>query len=251
MNRWQLIALDMDGTLLRRDGTVSAENRKWIQKAREQGIEVTLATGRHIRSALPYMEELGFTAPVVTSNGGEVWTADLVLLERHPLPLEDVRFLHEIALQYKKYGTHIWANTINEIVHWDTFPEKIEQMIWLKFGYQNNDLSVIQEILHRLQAYGRFEITNSDPRNIEVNPAGINKASGLQTVCEHLRISPSRVVTMGDSLNDVAMLRWAGMGIAMGNAQEEVKAAADSVTASHEQDGVARAIERLLVSEVS
>jgi 5-amino-6-(5-phospho-D-ribitylamino)uracil phosphatase len=246
MSKWRLIALDMDGTLLDRDGTVSAENRKWINKAREAGIEVTLATGRHIRSARVWIEELGLQMPVVTSNGGEVWTVDHVLLDRNALSWEDVHFLYDLAVKYKKYGTHIWANTVDEIIHWDTFPESIEHFTWLKFGYQNDNLLVIKDILRRLRAYGRFEITNSDPTNIEVNPVGVNKASGLQKVCDYLGIHHLQVVTMGDSLNDVAMLQWAGMGIAMGNAQEEVKAIADYVTMPHDRDGVARAIEMLL-----
>jgi hydroxymethylpyrimidine pyrophosphatase-like HAD family hydrolase len=85
-------------------------------------------------------------------------------------------------------------------------------------------------------------VTNSHPCNLEINPIGISKASGIEEVCRLIGISMSEVVAMGDSLNDMAMIKAAGLGVAMGNAQEELKAAADLVTVTNNEHAVAKII---------
>lgn len=92
-------------------------------------------------------------------------------------------------------------------------------------------------------------MTNSHPCNIELNPKGVSKASGLKEVCRRLGIDMSEVVAVGDSLNDLAMIREAGLGVAMGNAQEEVKKAADWTTVTNEEDGVAEVIFKKVLGE--
>jgi len=94
-----------------------------------------------------------------------------------------------------------------------------------------------------------FEITNSHPANLEFNPKGVNKAAGLRQVCQLYGLSMDEVVAMGDSLNDIAMIREAGLGVAMGNAQEEVKRAADMIALSNTEDGVAHLIRSFVLQE--
>lgn len=248
MSNWRLLALDMDGTLLHKDGTISEENKKWIRRAREAGIEVMLATGRHIFSVRFYMEELQLTQPAVTVNGGEIWKDAQSLLERHSLALEDVQFLAALAEEAKKDDTYFWSYTAEEVFR-GTFPPALQNYSWLKVCYQNENRAAIEQLLQQLRQHGSLEISNSHPTNVEVNPLGITKAYGLRQVCRYLGLQPEQVITIGDSLNDIAMLRWAGLGIAMGNAQEEVKAVADRVTARQEENGVARAIEKILAAE--
>jgi hypothetical protein len=93
-----------------------------------------------------------------------------------------------------------------------------------------------------VDSWSTLEITNSHPCNLELNPKGISKASGMRKVCELLGITMSEVVAMGDSMNDLSMIRAAGLGVAMGNAQDGVKAAADLVTATNDEHGVAKVI---------
>lgn len=243
MTHWKLIALDLDGTLLNEEGSISDENRKGILQARKAGIEVTIATGRPARLIYPYINQLQLTAPFVAANGSEVWTADGRLLERHTLKPADVSFLYDIALEF---GTRYYSSVAGHVFPPGTFPEKIEDHQWLKFGFQSEYPGLIERIGKRLADYGRLEITSSGPTNVEVNPEGISKATGLQTVCRYLGIDRRAVVAIGDGLNDVAMMRWAGLGIAMGNAHEEVKAVAGQVTVHHQEHGVARAIEHIL-----
>ncbi|WP_134700541.1 Cof-type HAD-IIB family hydrolase [Ammoniphilus sp. YIM 78166] len=243
MNRWRLIALDMDGTLLEAEGTISEPNLQWIRRARNAGIEVTIATGRPKRMIIPYLEMLDVQVPFVVANGSEVWTSGGVLLERHTIEHEDIRFLYALT---QEFGTRFWSSVVDQVFKPGTFPEQIELYQWLKFGFKSEDRDVIEEIWKRLKTYGRLELSSSDPSNIEVNPKGITKATGLQKVCDYLNITAQQVVTMGDGLNDVAMLRWAGFGFAMANAPAEVQAAADEVTDHYERDGVAQAIQKLL-----
>jgi HAD superfamily hydrolase (TIGR01484 family) len=244
MPDWKLIALDMDGTSLDLGLDISEENRHWMRRAMAAGIQVTFATGRHIKGPVSrFMRELGMTAPVVTLNGGEVWTADGQLLDRHPHDPEDIKFLHQLA---ESFGVHHWATTSEGVVSDEPLPPRVADYVWLKFGFYADDLQAVRRIWGILEERDRFELSNSDPHNIEVNPKGVTKAAGLEVVCRHLGIKPSQVVVMGDSLNDVAMIRWAGLGIAMGNAQSEVKRVADWVTDTCQAHGVARAIERLL-----
>lgn len=243
MTRWRLIALDMDGTLLGKDGTISKENKKWIQYARESGTEVTIATGRPTRMIRFYLDSLNLQAPFVVANGSEVWTVGGTLLERHTLSHKHVSFLYSLAI---KYGTHFWSSVVDEVFKPGTFPKEIEKYEWLKFGFKNEDPELMAYLWNRLEEYGGLEISSSDPLNIEVNPKGISKATGLQRVCDHLGITSEEVVAIGDGLNDVAMFRWAGLSIAMANAPTEVQAVADRITAHHSEDGVAQAIQTLI-----
>jgi 5-amino-6-(5-phospho-D-ribitylamino)uracil phosphatase len=244
LQNWKLIALDMDGTSLKEGRYLSEENREWLLKARDAGIEFTFATGRHRRGIVAELvQEMNIQAPIVTMNGGEVWAPDGELLARHPLSMEDVSWLRHLASTYR---AHFWAGTTDGPVQEYEFPDDVENCTWLKFGFFSADETVVRALWEELQNADRFELTNSHPLNIEVNPRGVTKATGLQVAADYLGIEPSQIVAMGDSLNDIPMLRWAGLGIAMGNAQPSVKSAADWVTLSCEEDGVAYAIEKLL-----
>ncbi|AIQ43224.1 Cof-type HAD-IIB family hydrolase [Paenibacillus sp. FSL R5-0912] len=247
--KYKLLALDMDGTVLNRNHEISAENRKWIHRAIEQGISVMFATGREVQSIAPYVEKLGLRSPLVAVNGSEVWRAPGSLLVRHTLEDNWVQELYALALES---NCRYWAYTVNEVFTAQNWPGQIlrpEDDPWLKFGMHSDDPACLQQIHRILDATGRYELTNSSPRNIEINPLGINKASGIREVCRLLGIGMEEVAACGDSLNDLKMLRSVGLGIAMGNAQEAVKQAAKAVTGTNEEDGVAQAIRNYLLGE--
>lgn len=249
MGDWKLIALDMDGTLLTHMETISDRNRTAIARARAAGMEVTIATGRHVEGTVwRCARELGLTLPLVTVNGGEVWTMDGELLYRRVMKASDVLELHRLALEVK---AHFWGRTVTEFVHNDQLPRDADLADWLKFGFYSEDRAVMEYLWETIGNDDRFELTNSGAMNIEVNAAGVSKAAGLQLVCDRAGIDEQDVVAVGDSLNDVSMLRWAGLGVAMENAQAVVKEAADTVTAACEEDGVAVVIDRLLEEKLT
>lgn len=242
--RPRLVAFDVDGTLMRLNGEISERVQAAIRKAIASGVEVTLATGRRYSGFVAdTAARLGLRVPLVTLNGSEVRWPDGRIIVQHMLKPEDMRFLHDLA---RRFGTRFWAvNTAQEVHDEDTLTDP-DSATWLKFGYWAPDEAIVREVWRRLEARGGLELSNSHPNNIEVNPAGVSKASGLEVVCRQLGLTARDVVAVGDSLNDVEMIRWAGLGVAMGNAQDAVKAVADQVTAPVDEDGAAEVVERIL-----
>jgi HAD superfamily hydrolase (TIGR01484 family) len=244
MGAYKLIALDMDGTLLDDEQRISLENRKWINNAVEAGINVCFSTGRGIQDVLPYGVDLNLKTPIVTVNGSEVWEKPNVLLNRYFLETKWVERMHQLAVEHDAF---YWGFTVEGLHRKDHWHVNLKSSEWLKFGLHTGNDESRNAIYEEIASWDVIEITNSHPLNIECNPKGINKASGLQEVCTLLGIQMSEVVAIGDSLNDVAMIRASGLGVAMGNAQDEVKKIADMVTAANNEDGVAKVIQNYVL----
>lgn len=234
-HKYRLLALDMDGTLLRDDHEVSDETRKWIKEAVRQGIHVCLSTGRSFKDAYPYAKQLELTTPMVTVNGGEVWRAPY---ELHRRALLDSKLVEEMQALAMETGSWYWAYTVEQLFNSENWTDDVANQEWLKFGYTTKDHEMRHNILMRLQEMGGLEITNSSPDNLEINPQGVNKATGIRQVCELLGIQMSEVVAVGDSLNDLAVIQQAGLGVAMGNAQQTVKDEADIIVSSNNENGI-------------
>ncbi|MFD0590720.1 Cof-type HAD-IIB family hydrolase [Paenibacillus sp. GCM10027627] len=245
MAKYKLLALDMDGTLLNERSEISEQNAQWIGKAMDAGVTVIFSTGRGFVSALPFAEQLGLETPMITVNGGEIWTRPHVLYKRTELSPVYVKRLHELALQHSEVW--YWAYTTGTIYNkeqWIDPSESIDSHNWLKFGYYTEDDRAREAILAEVQSWGGLEISNSSLHNLELNPLGVSKASALKDLCAWMGIDMSQVVAAGDSLNDIAAIREAGLGVAMGNAQDTVKEAADVVTLTNDEHGVAEIIKR-------
>jgi 5-amino-6-(5-phospho-D-ribitylamino)uracil phosphatase len=236
----KLVALDMDGTLLNQKGQISEANQAAIQTAKEKGIFVVLSTGRSLITSREHADALELNSYLVTVNGSEIWDPNRELVERNLVKSDLIEWMWQLSQQHK---TKFWALSTKRNWH-DEMPEDIHTLEWMKFGFNIDDDATRALILNELQAKGEFELSNSTLTNIEVNSAGINKARGLETVCSRLGIEMKNVMAVGDSMNDLAMIKEAGVGVAMGNAQDIVKEAADWVTATNEEDGVAKAIHK-------
>lgn len=248
MGDYKLLALDMDGTLLNEQSEISSENALWIERALEAGVTVSFSTGRGFQSALPYAEQLKLETPMITVNGGEIWQRPHVLHRRKLMNASDVKRMHELALKHE--GTWFWAYTTSQVYNlekWIDPAGDYDAYHWLKFGYYTEDDAVRQRILAEVTEWGALEISNSSPHNLEMNPLGVSKASALQELCGVLGIEMSQVISVGDSLNDIAAIRESGLGVAMGNAQEAVKEAADFITATNNKHGVAEVIKQFIV----
>ncbi|MFC7319620.1 Cof-type HAD-IIB family hydrolase [Halobacillus campisalis] len=240
----KLIALDMDGTLLNSGETVSEANYKAIKKAKDQGIHVVLSTGRSLERCQEIAESLGRSSYIVTINGGEIYNDKFELVDQTVLDAALVERLWELK---EEHDVHYWSTTVQgQFNSSENFEKEINEYDWLKFGFDIQDDEIRQVVLDELQNNEALEISNSSPTNIEVNPSGVNKAAALLKVCERLDIEMENVMAVGDSLNDMAMIKEAGIGVAMGNAQEDVKNEAAWVTSTNDEDGVAEAIERIL-----
>jgi HAD superfamily hydrolase (TIGR01484 family) len=247
MSKYKLLALDLDGTLLNAEHEIGKRSIEWIRRSREAGITVILSTGRGYRSALPYAEQLELDSPMVTVNGGEIWLNphEGTLHRRVTLDSDKVAGLHDLALKHP--GLWYWGYTTEEIYNTEKWVEDIGAHTWLKFGYYSEEAGVLPSILEVIREWEGLELSNSSPFNIEVNPQGINKATAVEEVCRLIGCDMSEAVAVGDSLNDIEAIRACGLGVAMGNAQDEVKVAADVVTTTNLEDGVAYLIENYLL----
>ncbi len=242
---YKLLALDMDGTLLNKDKRISEGNHEWIRRAADAGITVCMATGRGQPHIVPFMEQLGLQTPFVAVNGSEVWRSTDTILSRAFIDLDEIRALHTLA---EEHDVWYWAYGSKQVYNKENWLADIGSEQWMKFCYYTEERDVLRTIIDQIKSLGiQLEMTNSDPRNIEFNPLGVNKATGLEQICQLLGYRMDEVVAVGDSLNDLAMIEQAGLGIAMGNAQEAVKDAADAITLTNEEDGVAEVIRRYLL----
>jgi HAD superfamily hydrolase (TIGR01484 family) len=246
MGKFKLLALDMDGTVLNEEQVISEANRLAIAAAIKAGVTVMFSTGRGIHSARPFIDELKLQSPIVTINGGEVWRSPDDLYKRHLMEAKWIQQMHEMAIEFDSW---FWAYAVEGVYNRDNWPGEINHIEWMKFGFYTENLEKLAAIRMELESGGVFEISNSHPFNLEMNPLGISKASGLIDICGLMGIEMSEVIAMGDSLNDLMMIRAAGLGVAMGNAQDELKQAANIITASNVEDGVAQIIEQYILNQ--
>ncbi|WP_284037687.1 Cof-type HAD-IIB family hydrolase [Neobacillus sp. 114] len=241
----KLIALDMDGTLLNNQHEISVANREAIKEAQDKGVFVVLSTGRSFLNSHNHADSLNLSSFLVTVNGSEIWDEKRELVRRSLVKSEQIEWMLKLANEHK---ATFWAISTERNWH-NEMPEDLHSVEWMKFGFNIHDDAVREIVIKELEARGEFELSNSAPFNIEVNASGINKAQGLKLVCERLGIEMKNVMAVGDSRNDLAMIKEAGIGVAMGNAQEIVKETADWVTASNEEDGVAKAIHKWVLDK--
>jgi HAD superfamily hydrolase (TIGR01484 family) len=245
---WKMIALDLDGTLLDRNGNISDENTEWVRKAQYSGLNVVLVSGRHRMRIAPIVEKLDLRLPVITTNGCEIWSAEGHLLDRNILPWKDVEIVHLFAFQHNvNYRAYCAEGVFDSDQR-----HHLAQMdySWLKVLLKSDNRSSLSDAYERLHATKRLELTAygspGEPQQIDVQPKGTGKATALGKLCGMLGIRKEEVVAFGDDRNDIEMLRWAGLGIAMGNAPDDVKAAADSVAPHYLDSGVGRTIARIM-----
>lgn len=243
---YKLIGLDLDGTLLNDNQEVSKTNQYWIKQAEKAGIIVSFATGRGRISSEQFWHIINPKSPMIVTNGAEVWKNHDTLLSRHFLPVKNLATFYELA---SEYDTWFWAHEENFLINketWDSEKHLRNGLKWLKFGVVHDDPQILKEIREIIEGWGNLEVTASSTTNLEIIKKGVSKASGLREVTEIHGIKPNEVVVMGDSLNDLDMIKWAGLGVAMGNAEPTIKGAADQITVTNEENGVAEVIQSIL-----
>ncbi|WP_307332614.1 Cof-type HAD-IIB family hydrolase [Evansella vedderi] len=256
-----LIALDLDGTLLTDDKNISLRNRGIIGKLRELGHKVVIATGRPYRASKDYYFELMLDSPIVNFNGAyihhptnpkdfhtehtplDVKTAKTIIKTCEAFRVQNimVEIMDEYYLRYKNKGfsdaftlgqSPVEYGNLQELLQVDPtsiliHPEE-ENHQELKGLLASSHAEVIEQ-----RSWGA-------PWNvIEIVKAGLNKAVGLKRISEYYKIPPERIIAFGDEDNDLEMLEYAGCGVAMGNAIDELKIVANEVTSTNEEDGIA------------
>lgn len=264
----RLVAMDLDDTLLRDDWTISPRVLKAIQKAQAQGVIITIATGRMTISTRPYAEQIGVDVPIITYHGASVQQVlSGEILFRCVIPSAVATEIIEDVAKRGIYGQVYLKDRVvtSKLNEWSKEYAKIASV-----QVEEADLSVLlsqepegvekilliaeESVLDRLapslkQRFGeKIHITKSKPNFLEITDCAVNKGVALAMLAKHLGIAQEEVMAIGDSFNDLEMIQYAGTGVAMGNARPEIKAQADIVTVSNEEDGVAEAIERYVLT---
>lgn len=267
----RLIALDMDGTVLRTDKTVSERTMRALHSAVEQGIAVVPATGRIAKMVPKPVASVPGVRYAVTSNGAAV--ADLkerTFLYTNLMSREAtdrlLRMLDSCGLLAEAYCGGISYSDSRRMKMFQTYsvPKNIYDYVLESQIFVGNLPEFIASREYRLEkvnvpyvpdfmqgplreqvlSAGDYSVVSSCPENLEVNKAGASKGDGLARLCERLGIRPSEVLACGDGDNDMEMIRFAGVGVAMENSIPALKEAADFVTDTNDRDGVAKAVEK-------
>lgn len=258
--KYKLVAMDMDGTLLNSKLAITVETLFAIKKAESEGVRFTISTGRPLLGIKQYIEILGFDTPVITYNGAcVVDPKSEEILFKKDLLAQDAKKIYELGLSYDVlmcvwsngtlYANRLDSNLENyrklsgaipvliddfdEIVNqgiskilWAAIPEKIQMC---KKEINPNDFTNVTYV-------------TSQPIFLEFFNKDVSKGIALDFIAKSLGIKQEEVVAFGDGLNDYEMIEYAGLGVAMGNAHEEIKKIADFVTSTNDEDGIADAI---------
>ncbi|BCJ86995.1 Cof-type HAD-IIB family hydrolase [Effusibacillus dendaii] len=267
MTRRRLIAIDLDGTMLTNEKKILDSTKTILKKVTDLGHEVVIATGRPPRSSRPYHEELGLTSLMINFNGAlihnpftrksefhfpmdrqialeilhqcQVFEVENVLVE-----VEDRYYAKKVDALLRFFGDGTPPTGLGEI---ETFlidhptsmmvhsSEEVITALRARINKQFHGM-----VAHRYWSAEPFHV-------IEITKAGISKATGLMTLASVLGFERQDVIAFGDEGNDLEMIKWAGVGVAMGNANPILKEVADQIADTNENDGIARMLEKLLL----
>jgi hypothetical protein len=277
---FDLVVLDLDGTILNlyRHGPVSDVVATTIAAVQAAGIPVTIATGRTLDYVREHIAQLGMITPVVTAQGaviGDPVTGNILLETPIPLPLarqvaawiDAQPYITALYFNDASGHIHIYQNREGDdtefLDHVFGFPRTIEAPFApilapdgarspLKFivveDIERYGVNLVDELTTRFSP--ALTITRGHPLLVEGTAQGIDKGMGVLHLCELLNIDPQRVLAMGDSDNDIPMLKVVGFGVAMGNATPGVIATANYTAPSVDEDGVAVALQRLILDRL-
>jgi len=266
----KLIAIDMDGTLLNSKKELLEETKQYFKDfhKKETDTLLVLCTGRPESGIRPYLKDLGYLEEnhyIISQNGANIYES------RTGKRVMDA-FLDSAAIQKwielgKKHGISVMGAGVDYYYCFDQEPTE-----WMEFDVKlvsgklkriptkeslNTDFYKIllmgdEEQLNEFETFipeewrDEFYVVRSQKYLVEVLTKGVNKAFGLEKLAQKLNIQPSEIAAVGDAANDIEMLEYAGLAIAMGNASEEVKSISDIVTDTNENNGVIKAIDKLI-----
>ncbi|MBS4190003.1 HAD family phosphatase [Bacillus sp. FJAT-49705] len=280
------IAIDMDGTLLTATQQITDENIAAIRKAQSQGVEVVIATGRSFKEARFVLDRAGLICPVICINGAEIRSVNNEIIAANSLEKtiakQAASILSERNVYYEVYtnqGTYtldedkaisiiadivLSANPeadidqimkvakirlskglIQKVDNYDVIFNHEEHQIYklLAFSFEQDLLSSAKEALLKL---GQLAVSASGNENLELTSLDAQKGIALEAFVNEKGITLQETMAIGDNYNDLSMFKMAGRAVAMGNADEVIKAQCDAVTLTNEESGVAKAILEVL-----
>ncbi|MGV8984034.1 Cof-type HAD-IIB family hydrolase [Clostridium sp.] len=271
---YKLICIDMDGTLLNDKKIISEKNLKAIRLASEKGVRIAVCTGRIFTSADFFSELLGVKSPVIASNGAYIREKDKdEVVYKSTLGVEKCKKLLEVFRQFNLYPHFYTSNIVftEKLIYSSRFYEEVNKTLpkdkqvkiilvedWndvfdkyeseiFKGIAVDEDLDKVQCAKNKLKAMDDFEVVSSRFNNFEVMNKGVSKGSAVEILGDYYGIKSEQIICIGDSENDLSMIKFAGLGVAMENGSELVKEAAQYITDSNNCDGVAKVIEKFVL----
>ncbi|MDD4159435.1 MAG: Cof-type HAD-IIB family hydrolase [Synergistaceae bacterium] len=262
----KLVAVDIDGTILNSSSELSSRTKNALRSAILYGVPVVAATGRMYPSALPVIKEIGISAPCVFYNGavvrdpiseeiiykkslGKELTAEVISYYRQESWYIQVYSDDKLYVEDSRDPRSMYYENISRIKpvslgegFWDF---KADSTKLLGIALDDEDFVIMAENT-KSRFGGRIYTATSWGAFVEITHPEVNKAKGLMLVAERLGVDPKDVLAIGDGVNDKEMIIWAGHGVAMGNAPDNVKAAADETAPDNDSDGAAVILERYL-----
>jgi len=265
---YKLLALDLDDTLLDSNIVIPENSRRAVDLARQSGVRVTFATGRTFRSALPFAQELAIEDYIMTYQGALVkHSVNGQVLSRLPLPFDVALKVIDLV---DSYGYHLnvylddtpyIAKPSEESKRYNAISKipMIEVGDLGSFLRQKGEAPIKilavaeEELLDRLADEAKLifakqlHICKSKPTFLEFSHLLGNKGDGLATIAAHYGIAREEIIAVGDSYNDLEMIEYAGLGVVVSNARQEIKDRADYVCPSNDECGIAEVVEKFIL----
>jgi len=272
---YKLVCIDMDGTLLNSKHKVSNASKEAIIKANNMGVKIVISTGRMYSDAEFFSNLIGVKAPVIALNGAIIKEKDeneviykSILEEKLIAKLLDIFRNYKInPTFYTPQGAYCGSLFIKgfiEILKLKKIMSRDSKIKYTKgvrqwnkvFESEKNNI-VKCEIMHRdkdklkkvraeIQKINGIEIVSSSKYNIEITSSGVSKGKAVEILASYYNLKREEIIAIGDSENDLSMIEFAGMGVAMGNATDMVKGKSNFITDTNDNEGVAKAIKKLI-----
>lgn len=274
----KIIALDMDGTLLFNHSYVSERNKQALKKAADMGIEIVGATGRPFNALTPDFLSLPGVRYVISSNGAVVWDLktksyirraylskeQTILILNNIGDMKEREVWLEVCVDGKSFAPNYQFDNIPRYTN-----DSMLQTYFKTTRYPTDDIFKFvldsEDAIERVSCFSEdlefllklkkdvlkvpdITITQAQPRDLEIGHLESSKGKALKYLAEYLNVDSNEVIAMGDGHNDMDMIEYAGIGVAMGNAHDDVKEMADYVTGMCENDGVADALEKFILN---
>jgi len=267
--KYRFLVLDLDGTLTNNKKEITEHTRRVLIEAQERGVKIVLASGRPTYGIAPIAEKLElkkYGGYILSYNGGEItnWQTGELMYE-NVLDADVLPYLYQCAKEHNfaivtyqgKYvlteypdDEYVLKEAILNVMETkkvDNFLEAIDFPVakCLIVG-EGTRLAVLEKQMYEVLK-DRMGVYRSEPYFLELVPKGIDKAQSLAVLLEKIGGTKEEMIAVGDGFNDLSMIQYAGLGVAMANAQEPVRQAADYITLSNEEDGVAAVVEKFMI----
>lgn len=270
---YRLIAIDMDGTLLNSNNEISKRTNKAIEEATKRGIHIVLSTGRILSSAELYADSIGLKNYILASNGAVIRNEEREIIYKIPIEKYAVKQIMEVARKHNAYyhfydeynfytnrfveevyefynssyqnikGTSIGLNIFkddSEIYDNDS----INSYKFLFLDEKMDNLEILKTELSRIE---NINVSSSWSNNIEIMSHKVSKGLSLKYLSNLLNIDKTEIIAIGDNENDISMIEYAGLGVAMENGEKTTKDIADIIADTNDNDGVAKIIEEYIL----